>query len=61
MSSHSLRRTFGTNLLRHGVNLVVIKNLMGHESLEVTRKYLNVLDDETQQMYLKDMGSAYQA
>ncbi len=58
MTSHSLRRTFGTNLLRQGVNLVVIQNLMGHTSLDVTRKYLNVLELETQQMYLESMSLA---
>lgn len=55
MSSHSLRRTFGTKLYRKGVGLVVIKNLMGHESIEMTSKYLNIQELETQQTYLKSM------
>lgn len=54
-SSHSMRRTFGTKLYRKGVGLVVIKNLMGHESVDTTSVYLNILDYETQQTYLKSM------
>ena len=55
LTSHTLRHTFGTNLLRQGVNLVIIQNLMGHNSIDMTRKYLDVLDRETQQMYLDGM------
>jgi len=55
-SSHSMRRTFATNLYRRGVDLVVIQNLLGHETLDVTRKYLNILGRETQQRYLGFMN-----
>lgn len=37
---HRFRRTFGTRLLRKGVDLVTIKDLYGHSSLETTRLYL---------------------
>jgi integrase len=38
---HDLRHTFGTRLARARVDLVTIKNLMGHESLTTTARYLH--------------------
>ena len=38
---HDLRHTFGTRLARARVDLVTIKNLMGHESLDTTARYLH--------------------
>ena len=37
---HSLRDTFGTRLADNGVNLQEIAELMGHKSLEMTRRYV---------------------
>jgi site-specific recombinase XerD len=33
-SAHTLRHTFGTNLLRQGVDIVVVAELMGHRRLD---------------------------
>lgn len=38
-SAHTLRHTFGTNLLRSGVDVVVVAELMGHRRLDTTRLY----------------------
>ena len=38
-SAHTLRHTFGTNLVRAGTDRVVVADLMGHHSLETTRAY----------------------
>lgn len=43
---HDLRRHFGNSLRRAGIDLEVVRQLMRHESLETTQKYLNVRDDE---------------
>jgi integrase/recombinase XerD len=40
VSCHTLRHTFGKNLADAGVRLEQIAYLMGHDSLETTRKYL---------------------
>lgn len=56
ITSHALRRTFATNLYRKGVGLLVIQNLLGHTTLEVTRRYLNILETETRKDYLTAMG-----
>ena len=39
VTSHMLRRTFGTELTRSGVDIVTVAELMGHASLETTRLY----------------------
>ena len=39
-SSHSGRRTFATTLINKGYNLVMVAELMGHASIEMTRKYV---------------------
>lgn len=36
---HVLRHTFGTQLLRNGVDIVIVADLMGHASLDATRVY----------------------
>lgn len=38
---HDLRHTFGTKLAHANIDLVTIKELMGHESLETTERYLH--------------------
>jgi integrase len=38
-STRTLRHTFGTQLLRNGVDIVVVADLMGHASLDTTRSY----------------------
>ena len=36
---HTLRHTFATQLLRNGVDIVVVADLMGHATLDTTRAY----------------------
>ena len=42
ISAHLLRRTFATQLLRHGATLRDIQELLGHRSLKTTAAYLGV-------------------
>ena len=39
---HSLRHTYATDLIGHNVNLFDAKELMGHEKIETTARYLHV-------------------
>jgi len=38
-TSHALRHTFGTRLIREGHDIVVVAELMGHKRLDQTRRY----------------------
>ena len=42
---HDLRHTFGTRLAHKRVDIVAIKELMGHESLDTTARYLHASDN----------------
>jgi len=45
-TTHDLRRTFGRSLWERGVDLIVIKELLGHTTVEMTIQYLGLdLDD----------------
>ena len=41
-SAYGLRHTYAQNLLEAGLSLYEIKEMMGHDSIESTRKYLHV-------------------
>ncbi|MBU2578412.1 tyrosine-type recombinase/integrase [Patescibacteria group bacterium] len=46
ITPHALRRTFATLSLRAGMNLIQLQAMMGHSSLEMTSKYIQMLDED---------------
>ncbi|MFH2039066.1 MAG: tyrosine-type recombinase/integrase [Chloroflexota bacterium] len=46
VTCHALRRTFATQSLRSGMNLVYLQTMMGHTSVELTRRYIQTIDDD---------------
>ena len=44
-SSHSMRRSFITNLANKGIGVRVLASLAGHKSIAVTQRYIDVNDD----------------
>ncbi|MEO3944862.1 tyrosine-type recombinase/integrase [Gorillibacterium sp. CAU 1737] len=46
LSCHKLRHSFATMLLKNGVDIRVVKELMGHASIETTMIYTHVNDDQ---------------
>jgi integrase/recombinase XerD len=44
-SSHTMRRSFITNLAAKGIGVRVLASLAGHRSIAVTQRYIDVHDD----------------
>tara|TARA_R110002050_G_scaffold171113_3_gene303159 strand:+ start:1626 stop:2234 length:609 start_codon:yes stop_codon:yes gene_type:complete len=42
ITAHTLRHTFATHLLEYGVDIVSLKELLGHAHIEMTLTYLHV-------------------
>jgi len=53
VSPHMLRHTFATDMLNNGADLVSVKELLGHESLNTTSIYTHVSDDKIREIYNK--------
>jgi len=43
---HALRHSFGTELARAGTPINVIQDMMGHASIETTRRYMHTREDD---------------
>lgn len=54
-SLHSLRHTFATDMLNAGLRLEVLQQLLGHRSIEVTRRYARLSDSTREVEYFKAM------
>ena len=48
---HTLRHTFATHLLEDGLDIITLKNLLGHEDIETTMGYLQIAQLETQKAF----------
>jgi site-specific recombinase XerD len=48
---HTLRHSFATHLPEEGMDIVTLKNLLGHENLETTMEYLQIAQLPTQRIF----------
>ena len=53
ITTHDLRRTFATRLLSENVDIVAVKNLMGHANVTTTAKYDRRTEDALHEAALK--------
>lgn len=54
ITPHALRRTFGTNLYNEVEDVYLVAELLGHKSVETTRKHYAELDVERKRKALKE-------
>ena len=52
---HSLRHTFASELLNAGMRLECVQPLLGHSSIEMTRRYARLTDKTREEEYFKAM------
>lgn len=54
-SPHCLRHTFATEVLNAGMRLEVVQQLLGHVSIEITRRYAKLSDTTREKEYFNAM------
>jgi len=59
-SPHCLRHTFATQLLNAGVPLEILKELMGHHSIQITLRYTQLYDTTKRHQYEQAMTKIVQ-
>lgn len=53
---HCLRHTFASELLNAGMRLEVLQQLLGHQDIEVTRRYARLTDRTREEEYFRAMA-----
>lgn len=51
ISPHTIRHTFATDMLEEGADLVTVKEILGHESLNTTSIYTHITNEQIKKTY----------
>lgn len=51
ITPHQLRHSFATEMLRGGISLPALKELLGHKDIHMTMRYVQVTQNDLQQQY----------
>ena len=57
LSCHKLRHSCGASMARAGVDVVYIKDILGHTSTATTQRYIGAIENETKQEILNNLAS----
>lgn len=55
LSCHSLRKTFGYHAWKQGISPAVLMSIYNHSSMEVTKRYLSIEQDDKDEVYRKNV------
>lgn len=53
LSAHKFRHLYATELLKNGADIFSVKELLGHQRLEITQRYLDYTNEELKQNNFK--------
>jgi site-specific recombinase XerD len=53
---HCLRHTYASELLNAGMRLEVLQQLLGHQDIEMTRRYARLTDRTREEEYFRAMA-----
>ena len=48
--THTLRHSYATHLLEDGMDIMTLKDLLGHQNVETTMEYLHIAQLESQRI-----------
>lgn len=60
VSPHTLRHCFATHLLERGAPLKVVQELLGHESIAATQRYLSITAEQMKRSYMEHHPRAHE-
>ena len=54
-SLHSLRHTFATEMINHGMRVEVLQQILGHQDIEMTMRYARLSNKRIEEDYYRAM------